>query len=110
MLKTWKQNAEAAIGRFSEKKVVWIFLFLKKEKSKKNGPGSSKNIKLHFTKNNPFHKHFSRNNSLDLKKTSFPARTTLGGRFQILRYKKKIDLRDYYNKTSLFLKTFKINH
>ena len=47
---------------------------------------------------------------LDLKKTSFLARTTLGGRFQILRFKKKIDLRDYYNKTSLFLKTFKINH
>ena len=39
----------------------------------------------------------------------FCSRTALGGRFQILRYKKKIDFRDYFNKTSLFVKNFKIN-
>ena len=39
----------------------------------------------------------------------FCCRTALGGRFQILRYKKKIDFRDYFNKTSLFVKNFEIN-
>ena len=38
------------------------------------------------------------------------SRTALGGRFQILQYEKKIDLRDYFNKTILFVKNFKINH
>ena len=60
------QNAEAAIDRFSEKKVLWIFSFFckkKKEKTKNTKTlkwaVSSKNIKLYFTKNNLFHKHFS---------------------------------------------------
>ena len=39
----------------------------------------------------------------------FFSRTALGGRFQILTYKKKIDFRDYFNKTSLVVKNFKIN-
>ena len=59
------QNAEAAIDRFSEKKVLWIFSFFFKKKEKTKKPKtykwaeSSKNIKPHFAKSNLFHKYFS---------------------------------------------------
>ena len=98
---------QPSIG-FLKKGYYGFFFSLKKKKKQKTKNlkmvGSSKNIKLHFTKNNLFHKHFSG----IIPQT--PRRMAVGGRFQNIRYKKKIDLRDYFNKTILFVKNFKINH
>ena len=70
--------------------------------------GSSKNIKLHFTKNNLFHKHFSGIIPQTPRRLLFQN----GSRWPLTNSKiqEKIDLRDYFNKTSLFVGNFKINH
>ena len=108
MLKLEIQNAEAAIDGCSEKR---YYRYLKKR---------AKNQKL---KNEQSHWRtlryilLKRSSSISISQEYLPrpqedlfSRTALGGHFQILRYKKKIDLRDYFNKTSLFVKNFKINH
>ena len=92
------------------KKGIMDFFLKKKEqkiKNLKNGQ-SLKNTKIHFTKIS---------SSISISQEYFPrpqedlfSRTAVGGRFQILKYKKKNYLRDYFSKTTLFVKNFKINH
>ena len=98
---------QSSIG-FLKKRDYGFFSFFKRRKEPKTKNLKMgrviENTKLHLTTNNLFHKHFSG----IIPQT--PRRMAVGGRFQNIRYKKKIDLRDYFNKTILFVKNFKINH
>ena len=92
------------------KKGIMDFFFLKKQKIKnlKNGQSHWKTLRYILLKIS---------SSISISQEYFPrsqedlfSRTAVGGRFQILKYKKKNYLRNYFSKTTLFVKNFKINH
>ena len=109
----YKMQKQPSIG-FLKKRYYGFFLFLKKKKKK---PKNQKLINGQSHRKTSSHILLKVTSSISISQEHFPrpqedifSRTTLSGHFQIVRCKTKIDLRDYFNKTSLFVKNFKINH